>query len=242
MRKSRTLILAPAFLALLMGACAPDARDFNRVPALTAVGSGLQAERVNMPTEPMPVPEYRPGNSIWQDSSADLFRDPRARRIGDVVTVKISINDKAQLDNNSKRSRDSKTSFKPTLDYDIDVAKTNISGNGSIDAKADTQSSSDTKGGITRSETIELRVAAVVTGILPNGNLIVSGSQEVRVNFEIRELMVAGIVRPRDISTDNAIAYDKIAEARISYGGRGRITEVQQPPWGQQLFDIFTPF
>jgi flagellar L-ring protein precursor FlgH len=206
------------------------------------VGSGLQAERVNMPTEPMPVPEYRPGNSIWQDSSADLFRDPRARRIGDVVTVKISINDKAQLDNNSKRSRDSKTSFKPTLDYDIDVGTTKLSGNGSIDAQADTQSSSDSKGGITRSENIDLRVAAVVTGILPNGNLIVSGSQEVRVNFEIRELMVAGIVRPRDISTDNTIAYDKIAEARISYGGRGRITEVQQPPFGQQLFDIFTPF
>jgi flagellar L-ring protein FlgH len=242
MRHATLTLLAPVLLAFTVSACASDARDFNRVPALTAVGSGLQAERVAMPSEPAPVPEYRPGNSIWQDSNAGLFRDPRARRIGDVVTVKISIKDKAQLDNNSKRSRDSSTSFKPNLTYGINVGNTVASGQGSIDAQAETESSSDSKGGITRSENIELSIAAVVTGVMPNGNLIVSGSQEVRVNFEVRELMVAGIVRPRDISTDNTIAYDKIAEARISYGGRGRISEVQQPPFGQQLFDLFTPF
>ena len=86
-----------------------------------------------------------------------------------------------------------------------------------------------------------MSVAAVVTDVLPNGNLIVSGSQEVRVNYELRVLNIAGIVRPRDISKDNTIAYNKIAEARISYGGRGRIMEVQQPAWGQQLFDRFKP-
>ena len=86
-----------------------------------------------------------------------------------------------------------------------------------------------------------MSVGAVVTDVLPNGNLIVSGSQEVRVNYELRVLNIAGIVRPRDISKENTIAYNKIAEARISYGGRGRMMEVQQPGWGQQIFDRFRP-
>ncbi|WP_072395283.1 flagellar basal body L-ring protein FlgH [Hyphomicrobium sp. CS1GBMeth3] len=236
------LAVSVALVALVAG-CAVDPGDINRPPALTAVGSGLLADRVPLPAEPAPQPAYHAGNSIWQDASADLFRDPRARKIGDVVTVKISIKDKATLDNNSKRSRDSKSKLNPKLGYDFQttggLAHT---GDLSIDAEVEGETSTDSKGGITRSEKIDLLIAAVVTGVLPNGNLIVSGSQEVRVNYEVRELSVAGIVRPRDISTENTIDYDKVAEARISYGGRGRISEVQQPAIGQQLFDLLTPF
>lgn len=236
-------LVACGVLALLSGGCANEISDFNRQPALSAVGSGLLADRVPLPAEPVPQPAYRPGNSIWQDASADLFRDPRARKIGDVVTVKISIKDKATLDNNSKRSRDSTTKLKPKLGYDFKTTGgLNHNGDLSIDVEAEGETSTDSKGGITRSEKIELLIAAVVTGVLPNGNLIVSGSQEVRVNYEVRELSVAGIVRPRDIATDNSVEYDKVAEARISYGGRGRISEVQQPAVGQQLFDLLTPF
>jgi flagellar L-ring protein precursor FlgH len=235
-------VIATGF-SLVAGGCANDIADFNRQPALTAVGSGLLADRVPLPAEPSPQPSYRPGNSIWQDSSADLFKDPRARKIGDVVTVKISIKDKATIDNNSKRSRDSKASLNPSLGYDFQTTGgLNHTGDMSVDFETEGETETDSKGKIDRSEKIELLIAAVVTGVLPNGNLIVSGSQEVRVNFEVRELSVAGIIRPRDISTDNAIEYDKIAEARISYGGRGRITEVQQPAVGQQLFDLLTPF
>ena len=236
-------LLVLGVLALAMGGCASSPLEIGRPPTLSAVGSGLLADRVPLPAEPITQPTYRPGNSIWQDGSADLFRDPRARRIGDVVTVKISIKDKATMDNNSKRSRDATTKLKPKLAYDLaNSAGLASSGDLSVDLEAEAETSTDSKGGINRSEKIELLVAAVVTGVLPNGNLIVSGSQEVRVNFEVRELSVAGIVRPRDISTDNSIGYDKIAEARISYGGRGRITEVQQPAVGQQLFDLLTPF
>lgn len=237
--------LAAAFMiaAVATGGCGSGPVEIGRPPTLSAVGSGLLADRVSLPAEPITQPSYRPGNSIWQDTSADLFRDPRARKIGDVVTVKISIKDKATLDNNSKRSRDSTTKLKPKIGYDLatsgGLAHT---GDMSVDVEAEAETSTDSKGGINRSEKIELLVAAVVTGVLPNGNLIISGTQEVRVNFEVRELSVAGIVRPRDISTDNAVGYDKIAEARISYGGRGRITEVQQPAIGQQLFDLLTPF
>ena len=236
-------LLVLGVIALATGGCASSPLEVGRPPTLSAVGSGLLADRVPLPAEPITQPTYRPGNSIWQDGSADLFRDPRARRIGDVVTVKISIKDKATMDNNSKRSRDATTKLKPKLAYDLaNSAGLASSGDLSVDLEAEAETSTDSKGGINRSEKIELLVAAVVTGVLPNGNLIVSGSQEVRVNFEVRELSVAGIVRPRDISTDNSIGYDKIAEARISYGGRGRITEVQQPAVGQQLFDLLTPF
>ena len=236
-------LLVLGVIALATGGCASSPLEVGRPPTLSAVGSGLLADRVPLPAEPITQPTYRPGNSIWQDGSADLFRDPRARRIGDVVTVKISIKDKATMDNNSKRSRDATTKLKPKLAYDLaNSAGLASSGDLSVDLEAEAETSTDSKGGINRSEKIELLVAAVVTGVLPNGNLIVSGSQEVRVNFEVRELSVAGIVRPRDISTDNSISYDKIAEARISYGGRGRITEVQQPAVGQQLFDLLTPF
>jgi len=236
-------VVAALVLSLLASGCGTNPADIGRAPELTAVGSGLLADRVPLPAEPTPVATYRPGNSIWQDSSADLFRDPRAHKIGDVVTVKISIKDKATIDNNSKRSRDSKTNLTPSLDYDL-ASSGGLASNGSmsVDAKVDAKTSTDSKGGITRSESIDLLVAAVVTGVLPNGNLIISGSQEVRVNYEVRELSVAGIVRPRDISTENTIAYDKVAEARISYGGRGRIMEVAQPAIGQQIFDLLTPW
>jgi flagellar L-ring protein precursor FlgH len=237
-------LLAPALASLALAGCGAVAAvpEFSRQPTLTAVGSGLLADRVPVPAEPLPVAQYHPGNSIWQDNTADLFRDPRAARIGDVVTVKISIKDKASIDNNSKRSRDSKMNFKPELGYDIAIGGVSATGAGNIDASVDAGSTTDSKGGITRSESIELLVAAIVTGVLPNGNLIVSGSQEVRVNYEVRELSVAGIIRPRDIATDNTIAYDKIAEARISYGGRGRIMEVQQPGIAHQVWDVLTPF
>jgi len=233
-----------AAIALLIAAtgCAAQPEDIARAPQLNPVGSGLQPVRTVLRSEPAPVGGDRYGNSLWQDASADLFRDPRALRVGDVVTVKISIKDKASLDNNSKRSRDSKGSFAPKLSYGMATGGLFAKGDHSISASADASTSTDGKGAIQRSESIELLVAAVVTEVLSNGNMVISGTQEVRVNFELRELNVAGIVRPRDISTDNSISYDKIAEARIAYGGRGRMTEVQQPGWGQQVIDLISPY
>jgi flagellar L-ring protein precursor FlgH len=233
--------LALAVLALLCG-CGVNPRELGREPYLTPVGAGLRTERVPISSEPSPVPQYRPGNSFWQDNGADLFRDARAMKIGDVVTVKISIRDKASLDNNNERSRDSKRDLNLDLQYDMRTPLAKGKGEGNITAGIDAKTSTESKGQITRSESIELLVAAVVTGILPNGNLVISGSQEVRVNYEVRVLTVAGVVRPRDISTENIVSYDKIAEARISYGGRGRIMEVAQPAWGQQVVDWLLPF
>jgi flagellar L-ring protein FlgH len=226
----------------LLSGCGMNPREIGREPYLSPVGAGLKADRVPISSEPAHVPHYRPGNSFWQDNGADLFRDARAMKIGDVVTVKISIRDKASLDNTSERSRDSKRNLNFDLEYKMNTPVTKGSGDGTVASTVDSKTSTKGEGAITRSESIELLVAAVVTGILPNGNLVINGSQEVRVNFEVRVLSVAGVVRPRDISTENIVSYEKIAEARISYGGRGRITEVQQPAWGQQVTDWLLPF
>jgi len=109
-------------------------------------------------------------------------------------------------------------------------------------ARSSSASSFSGNGSVSRSERLTLRIAATVVETLPNGILRIEGQQEVRVNFELRELVVTGYVRPTDISRQNEITYDKIAGARISYGGRGQITDVQQPRYGQQITDIVLPF
>jgi len=177
------------------------------------------------------------GFSLWSDSQGALFKDARALNVGDILTVNISMNDKASFDNETDRSRkNSKTT-------NWQAAAEILGWKPEADSTAgfDSDSQSNGKGSISRAEKLTLLVAAVVTGVLENGNLIISGSQEVRVNHEIRILNVAGIVRPQDVNAENTISYEKIAEARISYGGRGRLMEVQQPPVGQQISDIFSP-
>ena len=237
-----TRSLAIALSALVLTGCATNPYDIGREPHMTPVGAGLRPDTIPIPAQPSPVPAYKRGNSFWQDTSAELFRDPRAMKVGDVVTVKISIKDKASIDNKTDRSRDSKRGLDFNTKYDMNTGILKGKGDGTAAAAVNSSTNTKSEGAIERSESIELLVAAVVTDVLPNGNLMISGTQEVRVNFEVRVLSVAGIVRPRDISTENMVSYEKIAEARISYGGRGRIMEVQQPGWGHQIFDIISPF
>lgn len=227
---------------LLVTGCGQQIKNLTAEPHMTPVGAGLRPERTAIVSSPTVPPAYREGNSFWQDSTAELFRDPRAAKVGDVVTVKISIKDKASLDNTSERNRDSTRNLGLNANYDLAYPTLSGKGTGNLATSADSSTKSKGEGTITRSESIELLVAAVVTDVLPNGNLVISGSQEVRVNFEVRVLSVAGVVRPRDISTENMVSYEKVAEARISYGGRGRMTEVQQPGWGHALFDWLSPF
>ena len=160
-------------------------------------------------------------------------------RAADLLTVKIAIDDEATLNSTSNRSRRSSADGEVGLSYDVmGVVKADVNGTGNVDSNT----SSAGQGTTARSEKVELAVAAMVTRVLPNGYLLIEGSQEIEVNFEQRVLHVSGVVRPVDISPNNSISYEKIAEARISYGGRGRITEVQQPGWGQQIWDRVSPF
>jgi len=230
-----------AILALgALAGCSTTKDDFLREPVLSPVGTGIQ-DYPAMAVQPATFSAAGPRTrySLWTDDRADFYQDPRALDVGDIVTVKIQISDQASLNNDSERSRSSGVGAGLGLSgalgtWVLPEVDATLSANGSSEAEG--------KGKVARSEKINLSVAAVVTRKLPNGNLFISGQQEVRVNFEVRVLSIAGIIRPRDILPDNTIDYDKIAEARISYGGRGRLTEVQQPGWGQQVYDIVAPY
>ena len=243
------IILIGALLAT--GTIASGCSSIDR---LSQIGEKPKLTEIENPTTqpgykpvqmPMPKPETASynANSLWRNGSRAFFKDQRASRIGDILTVTVNITDKANIANETQRSRTAKD----------DSGITDFIGAETLGAQAkkvlpgriltaDSTSSSDGKGSVNRQEALQTNVAAVVTQLLPNGNLVVEGKQEIRVNFEIRELIVAGIVRPEDIQSDNTIDSSKIAQARIAYGGRGQITDVQQPRYGQQVMDVLLPF
>ncbi|HET8727495.1 MAG TPA: flagellar basal body L-ring protein FlgH [Alphaproteobacteria bacterium] len=242
--------LLPAIAtALVLSACGAGERIANigKAPDLSPITNpAVEADYVPV-RMPMPAPmisESNP-NSLWQAGSRAFFRDHRAARVGDILTVIIEIDDQATINNQTQRSRDNSENaglpnflgFESKLGAILpdEVDPSNLVG---MNSASNTQGA----GSISRGEEIELQLASVVTDILPNGNMVIYGRQEVRVNFEVRELAIAGIIRPEDISSANTISYEKIAEARISYGGRGQISDVQQPRYGQQLYDIIFPF
>lgn len=211
-------------------------------PALSPVGSGLVVDRTVLPVA-VPAHAAAEPNSLYGRRTRELLTDVRASDVGDVLTVVIEINDRASFQNESEREREAETNF----DFSIFAAGRGFQGpEGSAEADAALGIGSDSTyrgaGAIDRSERLRLQVAVVVMEVLPNGNLVIAGTQEVRVNAEVRVLHLAGIVNPLDVTSFNTVSYDKIAEARISYGGRGRSSEVQSPNWGQQIYDRVVPF
>ncbi|TPN63007.1 flagellar basal body L-ring protein FlgH [Mesorhizobium sp. B1-1-1] len=231
----RTLILCA--VAALSG-CGTNLKEIGREPSLSPVGSGIGSEGASPYSYPEPPAALVKKFSLWDDRQSRLFTDPRALREGDILTVRIKLNDKANFKNQNDRSRTASRK----LGYDVTLGWEDKSTSGKGDAGLSSSTETNADGEIKRSENLELNVAAVVTEVLPNGNLMIRGSQEVRVNYELRVLTIAGMVRPSDIGAENTISYERIAEARISYGGRGRVSEVQQPAYGQQILDQVLPF
>jgi flagellar L-ring protein FlgH len=184
-------------------------------------------------------------SSLWAAGRTSLLGDRRAERTGDILTVVIEIDESAEISNSTDRSRSGSEEMQIEAMLGLPERLNDQLPAGASMANAvnaGSESSYEGEGAVRRNEELMLRVAATVVEELPNGVLRIEGQQEVRVNFELRELIVTGYVRPADVSRQNEITYDKIAGARISYGGRGQITDVQQPRYGQQITDILLPY
>ena len=225
---------------------------FDRDPRV----SGVEMSPMTMPEVarvqvPMPPPEAPRAlergeqSSLWKRGSGGFFADQRATQVGDILTVLIDINDNASLTNSTDRERSGATEFDRPNFFGLENKLSSILPGGSTTDPLVSAGSTTTASGtgtISRNETVSLKVAALVVQMLPNGNMVVAGKQEVKVNQELRELRVAGIIRPEDINMDNSIPYEKIAEARITYGGDGVISRQQQRSYGEDVVDIVLPY
>lgn len=261
-------LIAAAALVASAGACAsaPNYAELSR-DAMAAPGAAYSAARhalappalapVANPQpltggqyQGMPAPEpaaYSEGapNSLWRAGRRSFFNDQRASSIGDILTVEIEIDDRAQVSNSSNRTRSSSTSTGVSNFFGIETSLGGLFGGGFDPGNlitAQGESDATGQGAINRQEKIELTVAAVIVDLLPNGNLVIAGRQEVNINAELRELTVSGVIRPEDIDANNTISHTQIAEARINYGGRGQISAVQRPNWGQRIGDAVSPW
>ena len=236
-------------LALLLGGC-------NTLTRLSEVGDGPQTTPIVNPISrpnyrpvsmPMPAPREpgRHANSLWRPGARAFFRDQRASDVGDILTVKLSISDSAKLDNKTTRKRDDSESGNITNLFGLEAEFSKVLPQGILPGSTinlGTDHSTEGEGKIDRQETLKISIAAIITQILPNGNLVIFGRQEIKVNFEMREIMVTGVLRPEDIDYSNTISHEKIAEMRLVYGGRGMLSDLQQPRLGTQIIDIIFPF
>ena len=241
--KSVWPILLPVLL--LLSGCGALGRlsDLGRPPTMTKITDPTAARDYRPLTMPMPALQAPPTElaSLWRPGSRAFFRDQRAAQVGDLLTVLVAITDNADFENNSTASRTGAESMGiPNLFGIKQKLVAAVTGANSL--ATNSNNSNVAAGTIKRTETMTLRLAGTITQVLPNGNFVVAARQEVRVNSELRILQVSGIVRPQDITGDNTVTHDRMAEARISYGGNGQLTDLQTPRYGQQLMDIVLPF
>lgn len=246
MNRSCALMLV---LPLALAGCGTLSKlsEVGRPPVMTPSGDPTADPAYRPIRLPMPrgQTETSEANSLWRAGSRAFFKDQRAAAVGDIVTVLVNITDTANLNNQSASSRagDEALGLPNLLGFQASLPKLLSR---AVDPKqlvaANSKGTFAGAGSIKRNEAVTLRLAGVVTQVLPNGNLALAARQEVRVNNELRELQVSGVIRPQDIGSDNTVQHDRLAEARIAYGGRGQISDAQTPRYGQQVLDILLPF
>jgi len=247
---TRARILIAGLCLMSLTACGATAQRISEIgsgPQLASIEDPTRVEGYQPVSLPMPAPQaevYEP-NSLWRSGSRQFFRDQRASTVGDILTVVISINDDASLSNSTSRSRANSESAGIDNFFGVETALDNVFPSELVSGdlvNLDSATNNLGAGTVDRDEEINLQLAAIITQVLPNGNLVIQGRQQVRVNHELRDLIISGVIRPQDISPTNTVRHDQVAEARITYGGRGIVSDVQQPRYGQQLYDIIFPF
>ncbi len=253
MRRLSIVLLAAT--ALSMTGCGDTIRKLSEIreqPPLTKIENPQLRTDYKPLSWPLPDPEGTSGrtaNSLWQPGARGFFRDQRATRVGDILRVNINIADNAKFDNTTNVGRTSSddSGFTHFLGFENLITKLNpVPGTSIPDPSKlisyDGQTQMNSTGKVDRKETVKTQVAALVTQVLPNGNLVIEGTQEILVNYEVREISVRGVVRPQDITSDNSVDSTQVAQARIVYSGRGRISDLEQPRWGAQAVEILSPF
>ncbi|MEQ8178198.1 MAG: flagellar basal body L-ring protein FlgH [Amphiplicatus sp.] len=248
----RSLLLFSALSLALAPGCVSRVDHLGKGPSMSGPGAPPRAlppvseERMALARSMPPVvDEEESSGSLWRSGPSSLFGDRRARGLGDIVTVVVEIDEEAEIRNRTNRSRDASEGLSVPNFFGLQtLAEKVLPGGANLDPAIDaaSQSSTNGDGAIRREEKITLQIAATVVQMLPNGHMVIAGNQEVRVNSELRDLQVAGIIRPEDISRRNTITYEKIADARVLYGGRGTITDLQDPRYGHQALDAILPF
>ena len=238
--------IVPLLACALLAGCGALTRlsEVGRPPEMTPTADPTKEPTWRPVSMPMPSREPTPNdpNSLWRAGSRAFFKDQRAAQVGDIVTILVAMNDTANMKNATTTARSSAEtgSFAQFFGLQKLLPPTITDPSKILDVGSNNNNGGT--GQIQRNDTVTIRLAGVVTQVLPNGNLVVSARQEFRVNNELRELQVTGVIRPQDIASDNTVLHDRMAEARIAYGGRGELTEVNHTRWGQQLMDIPLPF
>jgi flagellar L-ring protein precursor FlgH len=217
--------------------------EVGRDPKMTPSADPTKDVKYRPMTMPMPAAQPSPNeaNALWRSGSRAFFKDQRAAQVGDIVTVLVNMNDTANLKNSTSAVKTGSESGGVPNFFGLEAILPKAVNPASLISASSTTSNVGT-GQIQRNEAVTLRLAGIVTQVLPNGNLVVAASQEFMVNSELRELRVTGVIRPQDIASDNTVAHDRMAEARIAYGGKGQLTDLQRARWGQQMMDIMLPF
>jgi flagellar L-ring protein precursor FlgH len=236
-------------LAVAVSGCGTLTRlsEVGSPPRMTPSSDPTKDPAYRPLTMPMPAPQTLApeANALWRSGSRAFFKDQRAAQVGDIVTVLVNITDAADLVNNTNATRNGSESMGMPNFFGFEAQLPNLltkAVNPSSLVSATSGNGNTATAELKRNETVTLRLAGVITQVLPNGNLVVAARQEVRVGSELRELQVSGVIRPQDIASDNTVQHDRMAEARIAYGGRGQLSDVQTPRAGQQLLDILLPF